>query len=102
VPAGIDHACLIVDDFDIDRLLKVLTDYGLKSIGETFRATGPLQVYTTKRMPDRGGDPNGTFEFYFTDPDGIVVQIHDARYCGGTGPLGDKCGTPEHPIGRTQ
>ncbi len=102
VPAGIDHACLIVDDFDIDRLLKVLTDYGLKSIGETFRATGPLQVYTTKRMPDRGGDPDGTFEFYFTDPDGIVIQIHDARYCGGTGHLGDKCGTPEHPIGRTQ
>jgi catechol 2,3-dioxygenase-like lactoylglutathione lyase family enzyme len=102
VPAGIDHACLIVDDFDIDRLVKVLTDYGLEPLGETFRATGPLQVYVTKRLPDRGGDPNGTFELYFTDPDGIVVQLQDARYCGGSGYLGDKCGTPEHPIGRTQ
>jgi catechol 2,3-dioxygenase-like lactoylglutathione lyase family enzyme len=102
LPAAINHACFTVDDFDIDRLVKVLTDYGLEPLGEAFQATGPLQIYTTKRLPDRGGDPNGTFELYFTDPDGIVVQIHDARYCGGSGYLGDKCGTPEHPIGRAQ
>jgi hypothetical protein len=58
------------------------------------------QSYWTKRLPDRGGDPNGTAEFYFSDPDGIYIQLQDARYCGGSGYLGDKCGTPENPTGR--
>jgi hypothetical protein len=25
------------------------------------------------------------------DPDGIKIQIQDATYCGGGGPLGDRC-----------
>src|SRR5213078_3607837 len=34
-------------------------------------------------------------EFYFRDPDGIVIQLQDPRYCGGAGPLGDVCPRPE-------
>jgi hypothetical protein len=100
VPAMIDHAAFVLEDFDRDRIMKVLGDYGVKPIGEGMRAKGPMQVYYTKRVPDRGGDPDGTFEVYFTDPDGIVIQLQDARYCGGSGYLGDKCGTPAEPTGR--
>jgi hypothetical protein len=28
---------------------------------------------------------------YFTDPDGLLIQVQDVRYCGGGGYLGDVC-----------
>ena len=48
-----------------------------------------------KQLADRGvkagirlrGD---TKELYFTDPDGIRVQLQDVKYEGGTGPLGGR------------
>jgi hypothetical protein len=45
------------------------------------------------RMPNRGGALNGTPELYFTDPDGILLQIQDVRYSGGSGYLGNERGT---------
>jgi len=42
-------------------------------------------------MEDRGGAPGGTPELYFTDPDGIVVQLQHTSYCGGAGVLGEVC-----------
>jgi len=101
-PSGpfIHHACLTVDDFDPDRILGVLEDYGVTPRGDTRGPIGPLKSYVTMRMPDRGGAPGGTPELYFTDPDGILLQIQDVRYCGGNGYLGNECGTPENPTGR--
>ena len=97
--AGIDHVCFAIEDFDVDRVEKVLGDYGLKVLGETWRPTGPLQTYYTDRMPDRGGDPHGTKELYFTDHDFTVVQLQDQRYAGGCGCLGEKRGTGvKHPF----
>ena len=52
---------------------------------------GPLRHYISMRMENRGGAKEGTPELYFTDPDGIVVQLQDVRYCGGAGGLGDVC-----------
>lgn len=103
-PGGdrIDHVCFTVEDFGIERLAKVLEEYGVKHKGETMRAEGKMVSYWTKRLPDRGGDPDGTAEFYFSDFDGIYMQLQDARYCGGSGYLGDKCGTPENPTGRNR
>jgi len=43
------------------------------------------------RMEDRGGAKGGTPELYFTDPDGIVMQLQDVSYCGGAGSLGEVC-----------
>ena len=95
----IDHACFAVDDFDVERVEKVLGDYGLEVLGEAFRATGPMQTYYTNRMPDRGGDPDGTKELYFTDHDQTVVQLSDIRYAGGCGCLGEIRGTGvKHPF----
>ena len=101
-PAGpiIHHACFSVDDFDVDRIFGVLEGYGVTSRGEGGGADGPLQSYVTMRGPERGGAPGGTPELYFTDPDGILIQLQDARYCGGNGVLGEECGTVENPTGR--
>ena len=101
-PAGpiIHHASLSVADFDVDRIFGVLEGYGLEVLGEAGRVTGPLQAYVTMRGPDRGGAEGGTPELYFTDPDGILIQLQDPSYCGGNGYLGDECGTPANPTGR--
>ena len=32
-----------------------------------------------------------TNSVYFTDPDGIFLQLQDVSYCGGSGYLGDEC-----------
>jgi catechol 2,3-dioxygenase-like lactoylglutathione lyase family enzyme len=96
----IHHASLAVDDFDVDRIFSLLEDYGLTVIGEAGGANGPLQAYVSMRGPDRGGAPEGTPELYFTDPDGILIQLQDMSYCGGNGYFGEECGTVENPTGR--
>ena len=65
----IDHLCLGMPSFDADAVLKQLTDRGIKA---NIRMRGD------------------TKELYFTDPDGIRVQLQDVKYRGGTGVLGDK------------
>jgi catechol 2,3-dioxygenase-like lactoylglutathione lyase family enzyme len=87
--ANINHACMNMDGFDPDKVLKALTDYGLKPRGNG--PAGPLVHYVSLRMPDRGGAPGGTPELYFTDPDGLVMQLQDRSYCGGGGFLGNVC-----------
>ena len=87
--ASINHACLTMNGFDPDKVLKALTDFGLKPRGNS--PTGPLVHYVSMRMPARGGAPGGTPELYFTDPDGLVMQLQDTSYCGGGGFLGNLC-----------
>ena len=90
VPGRIDHVCFSVEDFDVDRILARLTDYGLKP-RENPGETAPLMHWISMRMPNRGGAEGGTPELYFTDPDGLRIQLQDRSYCGGTGYLGDIC-----------
>jgi catechol 2,3-dioxygenase-like lactoylglutathione lyase family enzyme len=66
---SINHLCFGLENFDADAVLKQLADRGVK---------GNIRLR---------GD---TKELYFTDPDGIRVQLQDVRYKGGVGPLGDK------------
>jgi hypothetical protein len=47
--------------------------------------------YVSLRQPARGGAEGGTPELYFTDPDGILLQLQDMSYCGGGGYLGNEC-----------
>jgi catechol 2,3-dioxygenase-like lactoylglutathione lyase family enzyme len=88
-PANIHHACFNMRDFDVDRVLGALTRYGLTARGDA--RTGPLMHYVSLRMPERGGAEGGTPELYFTDPDGILLQLQDVSYCGGGGYLGNEC-----------
>ena len=66
---SINHVCFGMENFDADAVLKQLVDRGIK---------GNIRLR---------GD---TKELYFTDPDGIRVQLQDVKYKGGTGPLGDR------------
>lgn len=90
-PASINHACLNMDGFKPDAVLKALESYGLKP-RDAGRPAGPLQHYVTMRQANRGGAPGaGTAELYFTDPDGLLMQLQDVSYCGGSGVLGEGC-----------
>jgi catechol 2,3-dioxygenase-like lactoylglutathione lyase family enzyme len=93
VATSIHHGCLSMRDFDVERVLATLTAEGLAPRGD--RALGPLMHYVTRRMPDRGGAAGGTPELYFTDPDGILLQLQDVSYCGGGGYLGSECSREE-------
>ncbi|MBW2271004.1 MAG: VOC family protein [Deltaproteobacteria bacterium] len=88
----IHHACLTVNDFEHERVLDLLASYGVTPRADPLGGPiEPLSSYVTMRMPDRGGAPGGTPELYFTDPDGILIQLQDTSYCAGSGYLGDVC-----------
>ena len=88
-PAVIHHGSFSMPAFEVDEVLEILTNHGLQARGE--RDIGPLMHYVSLRMPERGGVEGGTPEVYFTDPDGILMQIQDLSYCGGGGYLGSEC-----------
>jgi catechol 2,3-dioxygenase-like lactoylglutathione lyase family enzyme len=90
-PASINHACMNMDGFKPDDVVKALESFGLKPREGAQGAVGPLRHYISMRMENRGGAPEGTPELYFTDPDGLLMQLQDAKYCGGGGYLGDVC-----------
>lgn len=68
-PPGIDHVCFGLDQFDADAVREAL---GTAGVNASIRLRGD------------------TKELYFTDPEGIRVQLQDVRYRGGVGPLGDR------------
>jgi catechol 2,3-dioxygenase-like lactoylglutathione lyase family enzyme len=90
-PASINHACFSLDRFDPDETRKTLERFGLAPRDAGPGAAGPLRHYVTMRMENRGGAPGGTPELYFTDPDGLLMQLQDTSYCGGSGFLGNEC-----------
>lgn len=90
-PASINHGCFSLDGFKADAVIKALESYGLKPREGTTGAAGPLRHYISMRMENRGGAPEGTPELYFTDPDGLLMQLQDTTYCGGGGVLGNTC-----------
>jgi catechol 2,3-dioxygenase-like lactoylglutathione lyase family enzyme len=90
-PASINHACMNMDAFKPDDVLKTLESYGLKPREGAQGPVGPMRHYVTLRMENRGGAKDGTPELYFTDPDGLLMQLQDTSYCGGSGFLGDVC-----------
>ena len=87
--AGIDHACVAMENFDPAAVTKTLVSYGLTQ--QEGQGRTPLVTYISLRMPNRGGAEGGTPELYLTDPDGLAIQLQDVRYCGGGGFLGELC-----------
>src|SRR5262245_3886675 len=80
---SINHYCLGIENFAVDRVLAALAAHGVMK-GD---AAGPMKVAVTMR--------DGTPDLLFGDPDGIVCQLQDVSYCGGSGPLGNVCRTVE-------
>lgn len=66
---SIHHVCFGMERFDADAVLTALADRGVKA---NIRLRGE------------------TKELYFTDPDGVRVQLQDVKYKGGVGVLGDR------------
>ena len=88
----IDHACMSLDGFNLDALLRSLDEYGIRPAEPAGRSGGPLTSWVSVRPESRGGAPvTGTPELYFSDPDGLSIQLQDTKYCGGGGYLGDIC-----------
>ena len=89
--ASVNHVSMNMENFKPEDIMKKLADFGISERGAAGGAAGPLKSYITLRMPDRGGAEGGTPELYFTDPDGLLLQLQDVKYCGGGGYLGDVC-----------
>ena len=90
-PASINHVCMNMEKFNPDEVLKILASYGISPRENAQGPAGPLKSYVSLRMENRGGAPGGTPELYFTDPDGLLLQLQDVTYCGGAGFLGNVC-----------
>ena len=89
--AAINHLCMTAENFRPETVIRALETYGIKPRGDAQGAPGPLVHYISLRRDDRGGAKEGTPELYFTDPDGLIVQLQDVSYCGGSGVLGNVC-----------
>jgi catechol 2,3-dioxygenase-like lactoylglutathione lyase family enzyme len=87
--ARVNHACFYMADFDVERVQGVLEQHGVTP--REGRGTPPMAHWISLRMPNRGGAPEGTPELYFSDPDGLSIQLQDVSYCGGGGYLGNVC-----------
>ncbi|MBM3773161.1 MAG: VOC family protein [Acidimicrobiia bacterium] len=77
----IDHFGFSMDSFHAERVAKMLVAHGIKSnIRMRADSTPPVA------------------ELKLTDPENVIVQIQDTRYCGGSGALGDRCSNKPAPI----
>src|SRR5438128_39614 len=81
----IDHFCFGVDDFEVDRIVRTLAEHGVVKSDER----GAMKVQVSAR--------DGAQLVYAGDPDGIIFQLQDPTYCGGTGTLGNVCPAPDPP-----
>jgi catechol 2,3-dioxygenase-like lactoylglutathione lyase family enzyme len=75
---SINHFCLGVEKFDPDRAANVLKERNIRG-----------------RVRMREGQ---TPELLYYDPDGILFQMQDVSYCGGSGRLGNVCDPKERPF----
>jgi len=87
--ARVNHACFTLPGFDVERIQAALEANGIRPRPDG--EAGPLLHWVSMRMPNRGGAPEGTPELYFSDPDGLSIQLQDVSYCGGGGYLGEVC-----------
>ena len=87
--ARVNHVSLALQGFDVARIQAALESLGIRPRPDG--ASGPLLHWVSMRMPNRGGAPEGTPELYFSDPDGLSIQLQDVTYCGGGGYLGEVC-----------
>jgi catechol 2,3-dioxygenase-like lactoylglutathione lyase family enzyme len=88
-PARVNHACFTLPGFDVEGIQAALEANGIRPREDG--QAGPLLHWISMRMPNRGGAPEGTPELYFSDPDGLSIQLQDVSYCGGGGYLGEVC-----------
>src|SRR5262245_60063819 len=85
-PPRLDHVALGVDDFSVERVSSILTQFGVARVDGPVASGGglsggPMRMRVRMRGPDAGGAQEGTPELYVGDPNGFVMQLQDPRYC---------------------
>src|SRR5262249_40679874 len=80
----LDYIQLGVEGFKAEDVMKTLLAHGVT------RSTTPSPAPMTAWIVKRGE----TSELFLNDPNGLRIQLQDVSYCGGSGPLGDKCPRP--------
>ncbi len=85
-----------VQDFSVDRAMQALASHGVTAAPSNATKPGPKQALVRTRRQDEGGSPDGsTRDLFVADPSGVVFQLHDVSYCGGSGALGNVCPVAE-------
>jgi len=87
--ARVNHVCFYMNGYDVERVQGVLEGHGITP--REGNTAAPMKHWVSMRMPNRGGAEGGTPELYFSDPDGLSIQLQDNTYCGGGGYLGSEC-----------
>ena len=77
----LDHIQLGVEGFNAEEVMKTLLAHGV--MRSTTASPAPMTAWIVKR--------GETSELFLNDPNGLKIQLQDVSYCGGSGPLGDKC-----------
>src|SRR5262245_38832549 len=85
-----------VQDFSIERAMQTLSAHGITAAPSTSDKPGPKQALIRTRRQNEGGSADGTTrDLFVADPSGVVFQLHDVSYCGGSGALGNVCPVAE-------
>jgi catechol 2,3-dioxygenase-like lactoylglutathione lyase family enzyme len=84
-----------VEDFSIDRVLRVLEQNGVARATGDAAAPQPMTVRVVPRPGHTAASGPPPSDVYVADPSGLVFQLHDVRYCGGGGVNGTDCRTVE-------
>ena len=85
-----------VQGFSVDGALQTLATHGFTAAPSTAAKPGPRQTLVRVRRQNEGGSPDGTTrDLFAADPSGVIFQLHDASYCGGSGALGNVCPVAE-------
>jgi catechol 2,3-dioxygenase-like lactoylglutathione lyase family enzyme len=90
---------MAVEDFDPGRAMTSLMARGVSRAASGTGTAGvpwtPMTARLASRLPPGGASGESTQELFAADPSGIVFQLHDPAYCGGTGAKGTVCSAPE-------
>ena len=96
------HFCVHMENFDPQRVMRQLAELGVEA--RIFPWTYDGRRYDLRPAAAQRPvvvDAADTPELVFDDPDGVLLQIQDASYCGGAGALGERCSIPESPPRRS-
>jgi hypothetical protein len=85
--ANIDHACM----HSITSCRRRSRKRSSTTASRLARSDGHSSPISRSAWKPGGAPVTGTPELYFTDPDGLAIQLQDTKYCGGGGYLGDVC-----------
>ncbi len=81
-----------VANYDLEDNLAALKAGGFREIDAPDIALPGIDNPMCTWVKVHGDD---TPTLYFSDARGLIVQLTDTSWCGGTGALGSECGTPE-------